>query len=171
MGPSISSPITLSSTPQFIHLYIYFFLFSFFSTYAQAQSPTTSAPAAAIVTSTADYNYIGCYNETTGYAAGGNVRALYPGNMVFATPCPLHTYLSALDFQQLIRFLHNRLLQTLRPSRRVFHSAFRRVNRRTEDLSMGVNGTYTNLPLPRTHIRTHAHGPVEARANCLNWTI
>ncbi|MCJ1356065.1 MAG: hypothetical protein MMC33_006059 [Icmadophila ericetorum] len=50
-------------------------------------TPTGSPPASStsvvptIVSTVNQYQYIGCYNETTGDAAAGNVRALAGGNM------------------------------------------------------------------------------------------
>jgi hypothetical protein len=50
-----------------------------------APSSRTSMGPPTIVPSTAVYTYIGCYNETTGNAAAGNVRALQ-GNVVCPNP-------------------------------------------------------------------------------------
>lgn len=50
-----------------------------------AQSSTASTPAqafASVYPGSATYDYLGCYNETTGDADVGNVRALAGGNMV-----------------------------------------------------------------------------------------
>ncbi|MCJ1386208.1 hypothetical protein MMC17_009334 [Xylographa soralifera] len=44
-------------------------------------APTSAGPSATVVPSTALYTYAGCYNETTGDDAAGNVRALAGGNM------------------------------------------------------------------------------------------
>ncbi|MCJ1294194.1 hypothetical protein MMC34_005751 [Xylographa carneopallida] len=44
-------------------------------------APTKAASSATVVQSIAAYIYIGCYNETTGDDAAGNVRALAGGNM------------------------------------------------------------------------------------------
>ena len=53
-----------------------------------AQSADTTSPSspsstgASIIPSTASYDYLGCYNETTSNPSVGNVRALAGGNMV-----------------------------------------------------------------------------------------
>ncbi|MCJ1306187.1 hypothetical protein MMC08_009005 [Hypocenomyce scalaris] len=63
------------------------FAFIVFGTLIEAQTPTSSsAPTAtlsyaSIVPSTTSYTYTGCYNETTGDAAAGDVRALAGGSM------------------------------------------------------------------------------------------
>ncbi|KAL8805931.1 MAG: hypothetical protein Q9200_005235 [Gallowayella weberi] len=48
-----------------------------------AASPAASS--AAPVPSTSTYNYLGCYNETTGNSATGNARALADGSSMNAT--------------------------------------------------------------------------------------
>lgn len=51
--------------------------------FVSAQGTSTSSTATpTVVPSTALYTYMGCYNETTGYAQAGNVRALSEGNQV-----------------------------------------------------------------------------------------
>lgn len=45
-------------------------------------SPQVANSSAVIVSGSHGYTYAGCYNETTGIASGGNVRALANGNMV-----------------------------------------------------------------------------------------
>ena len=48
-----------------------------------ATSPSTPSPSLSLVPSASGFKYLGCYNETTGDAAAGNVRALSEkGNMV-----------------------------------------------------------------------------------------
>ena len=83
MAPSRHQPYT-------IHLLIAIFV-SFLalvsaqnstSTSAATPSTTSSTAAATVVPGTALYTYYGCYSETTGNAAAGNVRALAGGNMV-----------------------------------------------------------------------------------------
>jgi len=58
------------------------------SSFSVAQTPVSTAAAsstslsfASIVPSTISYIYIGCYNETTGDASAGSVRALAGGSM------------------------------------------------------------------------------------------
>ncbi|MCJ1395049.1 hypothetical protein MMC18_007930 [Xylographa bjoerkii] len=70
--------------------------------YAEAQSasgtplpaPTRAASSATVVPSTALYTYIGCYNETTGDDAAGNVRALAGGNMTATSSMTVNYCLS-----------------------------------------------------------------------------
>ena len=45
-------------------------------------APTTAAAGVAPGAGTNGYTYAGCYNETTGYEAAGNVRALAGGTTV-----------------------------------------------------------------------------------------
>lgn len=45
-------------------------------------SSTVTATFASVYPGSATYEYLGCYNETTGNADVGNVRALAGGNMV-----------------------------------------------------------------------------------------
>lgn len=44
--------------------------------------PTTAAPSATIVPGIHDYEYAGCWNETTGFPDSGGLRALNNGNIV-----------------------------------------------------------------------------------------
>ena len=62
-----------------------FLVFTALASHAQAQSATTSSIAsnATIAPGSNSFNYLGCYNETTGIADAGNVRALgEKGNVV-----------------------------------------------------------------------------------------
>ncbi|KAK4973995.1 hypothetical protein LTR66_011134 [Elasticomyces elasticus] len=56
------------------------------TTSVAAVSSSSSSPSstATVAPGTSGYSYIGCYNETTGIAGSGGVRALVGGKMV---PC------------------------------------------------------------------------------------
>ena len=59
------------------------------STSIQSTSATASSSLATIAPGSQSYTYLGCYNETTGLANAGNVRALGElGNLVRATSHP-----------------------------------------------------------------------------------
>lgn len=48
--------------------------------------PTTAAPSATIAPGIHNYEYAGCWNETTGFPDSGGLRALNNGNIVRLSP-------------------------------------------------------------------------------------
>jgi len=59
-------------------------------------APTTAAAGVAPGAGVHGYSYAGCYNETTGFEAAGNVRALAGGSMVCIISRPGDRHLSDL---------------------------------------------------------------------------
>lgn len=56
--------------------------------------PTTAAPSATIVPGLHDYQYAGCWNETTGIPGSGGLRALNNGNTVIRHPFRISSHLN-----------------------------------------------------------------------------
>lgn len=75
---------------------MFFFLLTFFGSFSGVSAQKSSsmlnvspASSSLIVPGNSAYNYIGCYNETTGDSSVGKVRALSGGSMV-GTSSPPH---------------------------------------------------------------------------------